>query len=160
MHPQWRYYLYLEVSHDEMDMSRFGTRNANNTTPVEKYIQSVFSSLRYAITICTGSAILAQTGLLDNRRATTNKATWNSVISLRKEVKWVGKARWVVDDTPGVTPVWSSSGVSAGIDVTFAFIKMLYGEEVAKSISNVMEYDRHSDDKWDPFAEVWAVEDE
>ncbi|TLD30093.1 Siderophore iron transporter [Venturia nashicola] len=138
----------------------FGTRNANNTTPVEKYIQSVFSSLRYAITICTGSAILAQTGLLDNRRATTNKATWNSVISLRKEVKWVGKARWVVDDTPGVTPVWSSSGVSAGIDVTFAFIKMLYGEEVAKSISNVMEYDRHSDDKWDPFAEVWAVEDE
>ena len=52
--------------------------------------------------------------------------------------------------------MWSSSGVSAGIDVTFAFIKMLYGAEIAESVANVMEYDRHSDDKWDPFADVWG----
>ena len=128
--------------------------------PVESYIKSVFSSLKYVITVCTGSAILASTGLLDNRRATSNKSNWDYVTSLGPKVKWVGKARWVVDETPGVTPVWSSSGVSAGIDVTFAFIKMLYGEEIAKATANVMEYDRHVDDKWDPFAEVWGITDE
>ncbi|RDI89165.1 Siderophore iron transporter [Venturia inaequalis] len=148
-----------KISYIDALPTGFGTRNANNMAPVETYIHSVFPSLKYVITICTGSAILAQTGLLDNRRATTNKSTWASVVSLRKEVEWVAKARWVVDDTPGVTPVWSSSGVSAGIDVTFAFIKMVYGEDVAESVANLMEYDRHSDDKWDPFAEVWAVED-
>ncbi|KAH7317464.1 class I glutamine amidotransferase-like protein, partial [Rhexocercosporidium sp. MPI-PUGE-AT-0058] len=60
----------------------FGTRNKEKMAPVEAYIKSVFSSLKYAITICTGSAILAGIDLLDNRRATTNKSTWNSVTSL------------------------------------------------------------------------------
>jgi transcriptional regulator GlxA family with amidase domain len=126
-------------------------------TPVEAYIRTVFPTVKYVITICTGSAILGSLGLLDNRRATTNKSTWDSVVVLGPNVKWVRKARWVVDETMGVTPVWSSSGVSAGIDVTFAFIEKLYGAETAKNIANVMEYDRHLDDKWDPFADIWET---
>ena len=43
--------------------------------------------------------------------------------------------------------------------MTFAFIKMLHGEEIAKKVANVMEYDRHMDDNWDPFAAVWGVTD-
>ncbi|KAK6364527.1 hypothetical protein, variant [Exophiala oligosperma] len=135
----------------------YGTRNKEKMAPVESYIRSVFFDLKYAITICTGSAVLAGMGLLDHRRATTNKCTWSLVTPLGPKVNWVRKARWVVDDTPGVTPVWSSSGVSAGIDVTFAFIQTLYGAGTAESVANVMEYDRHLDDKWDPFAGVWGV---
>lgn len=122
--------------------------------PVEMYISSVFPKVKYVITICTGSAILAGLGLLDNRRATTNKSTWDSVVVLGPNVKWVRRARWVVDDTAGFTPVWSSSGVSAGMDVTFAFIEKLYGEKIARGVANVMEYDRHLDDTWDPFAQL------
>jgi transcriptional regulator GlxA family with amidase domain len=84
-----------------------------------------------------------------------NKSTWDSVVPLGPNVKWVRKARWVVDDTAGATPVWSSSGVSAGIDVTFAFMEKLYGGETAQHVADVMEYDRHLDDKWDPFADIW-----
>ncbi|KAG9241243.1 class I glutamine amidotransferase-like protein [Calycina marina] len=135
----------------------FGTRNKEKMAPVEAYIQTVFSSLKYVITICTGSAILAGINLLDNRRATTNKSTWNSVTPLGQKTEWVRKARWVVDDTPGVTPVWSSSGIAAGIDVTFAFIERLYSAEIAESVANLMEYERHLDDKWDPFADIWSV---
>lgn len=56
--------------------------------------------------------------------------------------------------------MWSSSGVSAGIDVTFAFIKMLHGADIAESVANVMEYERHVDDKWDPFADIWRVKED
>lgn len=133
----------------------FGTRDRNSMAPVEAYIHTVFPTVKYVITICTGSAILAGIGLLNNRRATTNKSTWDSVVVLGPNVKWVRKARWVVDDTAGVTPVWSSSGVSAGIDVTFAFIEKSYGKDAAENVANVMEYDRHLDDKWDPFADIW-----
>jgi transcriptional regulator GlxA family with amidase domain len=123
--------------------------------PVEAYIRRVFPNVEYVITICTGSAILASMGLLDNRRATTNKMTFDSVVRLGPKVNWIRKARWVVDDTAGTTPVWSSSGVSAGIDVTFAFITKLHGQETAENIANVMEYDRHLDADWDPFADKW-----
>jgi transcriptional regulator GlxA family with amidase domain len=146
---------WLNLTNDYM--IGFGTRNKDTMAPVEAYIRAVFPKVEYVITICTGSAILAGVGLLDHRRATTNKSTWDSVVVLGPHVRWVRKARWVVDETTGVTPVWSSSGVSAGIDVTFAFIEKLYGEEKAENIANIMEYNRHSDDKWDPFAEIWET---
>jgi transcriptional regulator GlxA family with amidase domain len=48
--------------------------------------------------------------------------------------------------------VWTSSGVSAGIDMMFAFVADQYGEEVAERISIRSEYRRHKDSTDDPFA--------
>ena len=64
------------------------------------------------------------------------------------------RARWVVDGN-----VWTSSGVSAGIDVTFAFMKHVYGKEEAEKVSNMMEYSiRGGDDgSVDEFASVWGL---
>lgn len=134
-----------------------GTRNLANTAAIEGYIKEVFPKLRYVITVCTGSAILARTGLLDGRRATSNKRSWAWVTTQGTNVKWVGKARWVVDETPGKTPVWSSSGVSAGLDATYAFVKYHHGAEIADTIANGLEYDRHQDPDWDPYAKIWNV---
>lgn len=67
-------------------------------------------------------------------------------------VDWVPRARWVVDGN-----VWSSSGVSAGIDVTLAWIGEVYGSEVARDISDSMEYTRHEDPSHDPFAELHGL---
>lgn len=64
----------------------------------------------------------------------------------------MAKARWVVDGN-----VWTSSGVSAGIDATLAFIEEVYGREEASSIADLMEYERHADASWDPFAEKFNV---
>lgn len=48
--------------------------------------------------------------------------------------------------------VWTSSGVSAGIDMMFAFIAAQYGDDVAEQISIRSEYRRNTDSTDDPFA--------
>ena len=66
-------------------------------------------------------------------------------------VQWVKTARWVVDGN-----CWTSSGVSAGIDATLAWISSVYGEEMARQVAIWMEYERNADPSHDPFAEIWG----
>ncbi|MCJ1389024.1 SEA (Seh1-associated) complex subunit [Xylographa bjoerkii] len=120
--------------------------------PVVDFIASVYPSLKYLISVCTGAPLVARTGLVDGMRATTNKRAWEWVIGQRAQVKWVPRARWVVDGK-----WWSSSGVSAGIDVAFAWMAHVWGEEVAKDASLKMEYTRWVDSTRDPFADVYGL---
>ena len=129
-----------------------GNRIASNVEAAIYYIRKIYPTLRYLITVCTGSRMVAEAGVLDNRRATTNKRAWRTTIESRPQVEWVPHARWVVDGN-----IWSSSGVSAGIDVIFAFIAVEYGKEVAAMIANFMEYERHLDSKWDPFSQLYNL---
>ena len=71
--------------------------------------------------VCTGSALLAKAGLLDGRKATTNKMFFSLAASQSDKVQWMEQARWV-DDGEFVT----SSGVSAGIDMALAIIARLF----------------------------------
>ncbi|KAJ9645845.1 hypothetical protein H2201_008202 [Coniosporium apollinis] len=129
-----------------------GTRDETNIAPAMEFIKEVFPRLKYLITVCTGSALVAKTGLLDGKRATTNKRAWSWATSQGPAVNWVPKARWVVDGN-----VWTSSGISAGIDATYAFVAEVYGEETAKGIADASEYTRCMDPEADPFAERWGV---
>lgn len=62
-------------------------------------------------------------------------------------VKWVKEARWVVDGN-----IWTSSGISAGIDMIYAFIAKQYGKSVADDTAIGSEYVRNTDPTVDPFA--------
>jgi len=116
------------------------------------YIKETYPSLRYIVSVCTGATLLARAGILDGKRATTNKKAWAEVTPLGPNVKWVPVARWVEDGN-----IWTSSGVSAGIDATFAWVSAVYGEAVAADTANGLEYERHTDPSWDPFAAIWGV---
>lgn len=107
---------------------------------------------KWILTVCTGSEVLARTGLLDGRRATTNKKAFNLVKSLHPSVNWVAKARWVVDGN-----VWTSSGISAGMDLAFAWIAEVFGEETASEVADRSEYERNGDAGDDRFAERWGA---
>lgn len=48
--------------------------------------------------------------------------------------------------------LWTTSGVSAGTDGVFALIEEEYGADVAEFIANILEYERTTDPKDDPFA--------
>ena len=65
-------------------------------------------------------------------------------------MNWVHTARWVPDGN-----IWTSSGVSAGIDLTYAWIGNVYGEEVADYIAMAIEYKRWYNASDDQFAAIW-----
>lgn len=116
------------------------------------FIAKVYPSLKYLVTVCNGAGIAARAGVLDGKRATTNKLQWAPEIAQRAKVKWVAHARWVVDGN-----IWTSSGVSAGLDAIFAFMAAIYGEEAAGKVSDILEYERHKDSSWDPYAELYNL---
>ena len=79
------------------------------------------------MSVCSGSAILAKAGLLDGRRATSNKQFFDLARMQSAKVDWVTEARWVEDG-----PFATSSGVSAGTDMALAVIARLYGKAKAR----------------------------
>ncbi|GKT84869.1 DJ-1/PfpI family protein [Colletotrichum tofieldiae] len=111
------------------------TRSPNLDATIA-YIRTTYPSLRYLVSICTGASV----------------ASWASTVVHGPRTEWVPKARWVVDGN-----VWTSSGVSAGIDATLAFIGEVFGEANATYISDMMEYDWHRDPAWDPYSEKFNV---
>ena len=63
------------------------------------------------------------------------------------ETEWIATARWVEDGN-----ILTSSGVSAGMDMTLALIAKILGQEAAENAALWAEYDWHRDSSWDPFA--------
>jgi len=106
------------------------------------------------MSVCNGASLLASAGILDGRRATTNKAYWAMATAPGKKVQWVKQARWVDDGN-----VVTSSGVSAGIDMSLHVIQRLYGEKAAVQLAASTVYEWHRDPSWDPFAELHGLSD-
>ena len=106
-------------------------------------------SSRWVASVCTGSALLARTGLLDGKRATTNKRAFRWVASQGPAVAWVAEARWVEDGK-----FFTSSGVTAGMDMALGLIARLRGRDSAVEAAQGTEYAWHEDSGWDPFAKL------
>ncbi len=109
-------------------------------------VRAYVESAEYCLTVCTGALIPAAAGLLDGRPATTNKSVYEMVTPKFPAVQWQRKARWVKSGK-----YYTSSGVTAGIDMAFDFVKDVFGEEAAQASSYEMEYVIMSDPDNDPF---------
>ena len=123
-----------------------GTVQQLNEPSLLSFLQDRSPAAEITMSVCTGSAILAKAGLLDGRRATSNKQFFDFARAQSDKVTWVEEARWVEDG-----PFASSSGVSAGTDMALGIIARLYGEERAGQISNLTEYEWRTDPTQDPF---------
>ncbi|MEM1111595.1 MAG: DJ-1/PfpI family protein [Pseudomonadota bacterium] len=125
----------------------FGTLPELDNPAMLEFLAATGAGADYVCSVCTGSLLLARAGLLDGRRATTNKQFFSLSKAETAPVDWVTEARWVEDGK-----FFTSSGVSAGMDMALSLIAQLYGEETAVEIANGSEYSWHRDAESDPFA--------
>jgi putative intracellular protease/amidase len=123
-----------------------GTLTELNNEALHEFLRQRCATARITMSVCSGSAILAKAGLLDGRRATSNKQFFALATSQSEKVDWVEQARWVEDRN-----IVTSSGVSAGIDMALAVIARLCGQERAERIAAGTEYEWHREPTWDPF---------
>lgn len=97
------------------------------------WVQERARSARHVLSVCTGSFILHAAGLLEGRKATTH---WKALDRMKELPGVTGvDQRWVRDGN-----IWSSAGVSAGIDLTLGFISAVDGESAAADVQHNAEY--------------------
>src|SRR3954449_8745122 len=110
-----------------------GARRSVNDPAVVDWIARASRRARRTTSICTGSYLLAAAGLLDGRRATTH---WNycAVLAQRyPEVDIDADPLFVRDGN-----VWTSAGVTAGIDLALALVEEDLGAEVALEVARLL----------------------
>lgn len=111
-----------------------------------KFTTAYSKKAKTVMSVCTGAMILAKTGLLDRRKVTANKQTFNKIKATYPAVKWVNQARWVTDGK-----FWTSSGVFAGTDMARAYISAKFGKTLAAQVSHYLEFVAITDPSNDPF---------
>ena len=113
----------------------FGTRSEIKNERLVAWIGERGKQVETLTSVCTGSMLLGQAGLLDGRHATTH---WRAL-------------PWMRDSFPGVTVeekqhvvedgnVLTSAGISAGIDMALRVVARYHGDAVARNTARNMEY--------------------
>jgi len=97
------------------------------------YVATAAGNAEIVVSVCTGALILASTGLLDDRPATTH---WAYVDILENLGAKYLHQRWVEDGK-----YLTTAGVSAGIDGGLYLASRLVGEDAAKLIQRGIEYE-------------------
>jgi transcriptional regulator GlxA family with amidase domain len=124
-----------------------GTRREVENETLRHWLIETAGNAEIVASVCTGSALLARAGLLDGRRATSNKRAFDWVMTQGPKVEWQRRARWVEDGK-----FFTASGVSAGMDMALALIARLYGRDRAREVAGWAEYVWNEDSTNDPFA--------
>lgn len=120
------------------------------TTPdVLEWIRNVSANAERVMAVCTGTIVLGMAGVLDGRKATTNKLDFTSTVHLAPKVDWVKQARWVESGK-----FFTSSGVSAGMDMALGALANLYGDAKAEETALGCEYTWQRNPNEDPFARL------
>ena len=127
----------IGVATEPFDDRRFdtlmigGSVVAGALTPgVIKFLRRGLQRSRRVASTCTGAFVLAEAGLLDGRHATTH---WHRARELQArfpKVKVEEDRIFIVDG-----PVWTSAGMTAGIDLTLAMVEKDLGADVARAVA-------------------------
>lgn len=100
---------------------------------LRKFIRDAVTISRRVAAPCTGAFTLAQAGILDGRRATTHWAYARELQARFPNVKVDEDRIFIVDG-----PVWTSAGMSAGIDLALAMLEADHGTDLARRVAKKM----------------------
>ena len=117
-----------------------GVDAASRNTCVLQFVRAVAKRGVRVASVCSGTFILAEAGLLDGRRATTHWQRTRQFLSTYPNVKLEPDQIYVRDGN-----IWSSAGITAGIDLALALVAEDFGEEIAqKTARQLVVYHRRS----------------
>jgi len=127
--------IRVRVVTEPFDVTIFDTlffcRGAEPPMPgLIKFLRQAPERCRRVAATCASAFILAEAGLLDGRRATTH---WNRARDLRArfpKVKVEEDCIFIVDG-----PIWTSAGMTAGIDLALAMVEQDLGADVARAVA-------------------------
>lgn len=95
-----------------------------------EFLRGAQARSRRMAAICTGAFIFAEAGLLDGRRATTHWAFARDLKARFPKVKVEEDRIFIIDGA-----VWTSAGMSAGIDLALGMVEKDFGAELARSVA-------------------------
>ena len=130
----------------------WGVFEARHDPVLMSWIAAVAPRCRRVATVCTGTFLAAQAGLLDGRRVTTH---WARAERLQQEFPSL-----IVDPDPIYVrdgAIWTSAGVTAGIDLSLALVEQDHGTSVAQTVARWLVMFLHRPGGQTQFAApVWA----
>ena len=125
----------ISVLTDPFDRRNFDTLIVGGGTEpptpgLLKFVRQALGRCRRVAATCIGAFILAEAGLLDGRRATTHWYHARDLQARFPKVKVEEDRIFIIDG-----PVWTSAGVTAGIDLALAMIENDLGADVARAVA-------------------------
>lgn len=114
-----------------------GTRSLLHMPALHEWLRRKARTAEIVMSVCTGSLVLAQAGLLDGRRATTHHECLDLLRELAPRTEIDATVRFVDNG-----PILTAAGISAGIDCSLHVVARLLGEETADVTARYMEYRR------------------
>lgn len=103
-----------------------------------QWLQAVAPTVARLIALCSGSFFLAEAGLLDGRRAATHWSVAGALAQRYPRVQVDADAIYVRDeiqDSDGTRQLWTSAGVTAGIDLALAVVEQDFGHALALEVA-------------------------
>lgn len=110
---------------------------AQNGAPgLNAWLQKMHARQKTIVSICTGAFRLAEAGVLDGKTVTTHRGAIEGLAKRYPKLHAVGGVRFVQDGK-----IYSSAGVSAGIDLALHIVDQYYGRAVAQQTADSLEYE-------------------
>ncbi|KMQ61120.1 AraC family transcriptional regulator [Chryseobacterium sp. BLS98] len=112
-----------------------GSRKAMVDQETLTWVEQIHHNTLYTVSICSGSRILGTLGLLDNKKYCTHQDVYEHMEEIvpsglpQKEKRFVQEGK-----------IFTSGGISAGIDLSFHIVTLLYSSNTAKETAAYMEY--------------------
>lgn len=111
-----------------------GRLAAMHNPKIKEFLLNKSKHTQYIASVCTGAFLLAEAGLLKNKKATTYHSAFKELEAYNNIT--VKKSKVIQDGN-----IITSAGVSSGLELGLYLIKLLYGNLMAKEIASKIEYD-------------------
>ncbi|MDK2124532.1 DJ-1/PfpI family protein [Parachitinimonas caeni] len=116
-----------------------GMRQEITRPDVVEWVRERASLARHVMSVCSGARLLAAAGLLKGQSATTHHEVVDELARQAPDATIIAGARFIESGK-----IFSSAGISAGIDLSLYLVAKLCGNDVATDSARYMEYDwRH-----------------